>query len=145
MTLPGPLALLSRLLLIAGLGACYLQGLRLALRELSLLLTAYQPWPVYLNIAVSVSAALAASGTIFAFNRFVTRQNTLHLGTCCALFAFVYFILVRGWLDLASYAISVLNTPARLLAMVAFIGTPLVFGLVLRKRGSRIIGPPPIE
>ena len=144
MTLPGPLVLLSKLLLIAGLGAAYLLGLRLVLRELSLALATFQPWPIHLNISVAIVAALAAGGGVFAFNRFVTQQYPIHLGICCSVFAFAYFIVVRGWLDLVSYLGSVLATPSRLLSMMAFIGLPLLLGFALRKWRSRGIDAPTV-
>src|SRR5210317_2167106 len=132
-----PVVLVSNLLLVAGLGACYIGVLRFFLREISLALLSLQPWPFYLKIAVTGGSALAACIVIFVFNRFVTRQDMFHLGISCSLFAFVYFIVVRGWLDIVGLIVSVLTTPYSLFAMAAFIGLPMLFALLFRNKAMR--------
>lgn len=137
MKLPRPVVFVLNLLVIIGLGACYIEGLRLFLAEITLALSSLQPWPFYLKIAVTGSSALATCIVIFVFNRFVTRQDMLHLGMCCSLFAFTYFIVVRGWLDIVALIMSVLTTPYSLFAMAAFIGLPMLFALILRNKSMR--------
>ena len=137
MKLPRPVVSVLNLVVVAGLGVCYIEGLRFFLTEISLALSTLQPWPSYLKMAVTGGSALAACIMIFVFNRFVTRQDMLRLGICCSLFAFVYFIVVRGWLDFVALIVSVLTTPYSLFAMVAFIGLPMLFALLLKNKSMR--------
>jgi hypothetical protein len=137
MKLPRPVVIVLNLLVVVGLGVCYIEGLRLFLKEISLALSSLQPWPFYLKMAVTGGSALATCVVIFVFNRFVTRQDMLHLGICCSLFAFVYFIVVRGWLDIVGLIVSILTTPYSLFAMVAFIGLPMLFAHLLKNKSMR--------
>ena len=137
MKLPRPVVIVLNLLVVVGLGVCYIEGLRFFLKEISLALSSLQPWPFYLKMAVTGGSALATCIVIFVFNRFVTRQDMLHLGICCSLFAFVYFIVVRGWLDIVGLIVSILTTPYSLFAMVAFIGLPMLFALSLKNKSMR--------
>ena len=140
MKLPRPVVIVLNLLVVVGLGVCYIEGLRFFLLEISLALSSLQPWPFYLKMAVTGSSALATCIVIFVFNRFVTRQDMIHLGMCCSLFAFTYFIVVRGWLDIVGFIVSVLTTPYSLFAMTAFIGLPMLFAHLLKNKSMRGFG-----
>ena len=127
-------------IVILSLGVCYLEGLKFLLSEISFEFSSLQPWPAYLKMSVTGGSAFVSCVVIFLFNRFVTRQNMIHLGISCSMFAYGYFMVWKVWPKVLQLVVSVLVTPYSLFAMLSFIGLPLLFGYLLRNNSMRGLG-----
>ena len=134
MRIPAPIIITLNLLVIVGLGICYLELVKFLLTEISFSLASEQPWPFYLKMMTTGGSALISCIAVFLFNRFITRQNMLHLGISCSIISFSFFIVIRGWPNFIPLIVSVLMTPYSLFAMSSFIGLPLLFAYVLRNQ-----------
>jgi hypothetical protein len=126
---------LSRFIGVALLGVVYVKLLTFSMSQLHNVTG--DLFTDFAKISFVTTSVVISCTIVFLFNKYILKGNKKHLGYWCALFAFIYFYIVKTEGEVLLTLVTLFFYLYSAMAFLLFIFTPIIIGNEILQRITR--------